>query len=92
VAFVEHHIAGLHGDVVRLALVVVDFDWPGLVQVLGHLDDTGAHEGKPINICKNARNNWYKICKCEKPTNTVIRLSLTSCKHCAVLVNADSIQ
>lgn len=39
VTLIQHHLARLHGDVVGLASVVVHFDRPWFVDVLGHLDD-----------------------------------------------------
>ena len=50
VALVKYHVPRFHGDVDREAVPAVDLEGPGLVDVLGDVDDPAADQGDPIDV------------------------------------------
>eukprot|EP00968_Pinguiococcus_pyrenoidosus_P015109 scaffold1390_cov249-Pinguiococcus_pyrenoidosus.AAC.13 len=50
VALVEDQITGLHRDIVRVPLVIVDLQRPGFDRLLGNVDDRRRHQREAIDV------------------------------------------
>mmetsp|Transcript_11760 Transcript_11760/g.27237 ORF Transcript_11760/g.27237 Transcript_11760/m.27237 type:complete len:228 (-) Transcript_11760:274-957(-) len=47
---IQNHISWIHCDIDRIALMIVNFQWPRFVHILCNVDNRGRHQWKSIHV------------------------------------------